>query len=158
MITKLKIFLGLILILGLLATPKCITADNTKTHIDIANIIGYDPDINTFYSETNYKGHEYNLMAKLSETSRNSIKGEALKIILSEKPNKDLIRNYMSGELLITKNDNGDRKVHNFKIDEWFRDRYSNITQEEYDILVKFNSNYLQALGSKERPLTYTTS
>ncbi|MGB8233561.1 MAG: hypothetical protein WCE60_06170 [Methanobacterium sp.] len=151
-----KILLGLILI-ELLATPTGITASTTKTHVDVANTIGYDPYINTFYSGTNCIGHEYNLMVKLSETSRKSIKDEALKIIPSEKPNQNINKNGMSSERIITKNDDSDREVHEF-IDEWFRDRYSNIPQEEYDILVKFDGDYRHVLGRTERPINYTTS
>ena len=63
-------------------------------------------------------------------------------------------RNGMSGERIITKNDDIDREVHEFRIDEWFRDRYSNISHEEYDILVKFDGDYRHAHGSTERLLT----
>ena len=97
-------------------------------------------------------------MVKLSETSRNSIKGQALKIIPSEKPNQNTNRNDMNIERLITKNDNIDRKIHEFRIGEWFRDRYSNIPQEEYYILVKFEGDYHHALGIQNVLFTYTTS
>ena len=151
MIMKSKMFLAIFLIIELIATPVAVEAGTIKTHIEIEDNSVYDPITNTFYTGKNWIGNEYNLIVRLRDNHGNNIKGETLKITLSEIPGTDMNNNDISGEKLVVSNNYSDSEKHEVSIAEWFRDKYPHLPEGRYHVLVKFYGNSGRGIGSSDQ-------
>lgn len=139
---SLKIPLGVLLVMGMLAIPTTVAAESTPTYIDVTDTEYYNPDTNTFYTDITKTDHDENLIVQVREKdSKKTVRGRNVHFYLYEKRDSDMNGNTITRERLFEEEDYSSWFEDDYEVNiaKWFQtDELKNLPNGEYDVLVYF--------------------